>query len=109
MRLGPLSIILSISNRRLLHNAISTRNEGSVGLGGRICAVVKLLQNLRGNHAYQYIVMAMLETRPKTTRQIADHIRKTRLNMTNEPACNRAYQCLYGLVKIEAFEKKAGV
>ena len=40
---------------RPLHNAISTRNEGSAGLGGRICPVVKSLQNLSNDHVYQYI------------------------------------------------------
>jgi hypothetical protein len=42
---------------RPLHNAISPRNEGCAGLGGRICRVVKSLQILSHNHTYQYTQM----------------------------------------------------
>ncbi|MDA8996206.1 hypothetical protein N9K66_02055 [Planktomarina temperata] len=44
----------------------------------------------------------MLETGPKTTRQIADHIHKTHPDMTDKSAYNRAYQCLRKLREIEA-------
>jgi len=36
---------------------MSTRNEGSADLGGRIWRVVKSLQNLSNNHKYQYTQM----------------------------------------------------
>jgi hypothetical protein len=42
---------------RPLHNAISPRNEGCAGLGGRICLVMKSLQNFSNNHTFQYIHM----------------------------------------------------
>jgi hypothetical protein len=38
-------------------NASSARNEGSAGLGGRICAVVTSQKNLSHNHTFQYIQM----------------------------------------------------
>ena len=38
-------------------NGISTRNEGSACLGGRICLVVKSLQNLSNVHIYQHVEM----------------------------------------------------
>jgi len=47
----------SIGFKRPLHHAISIRNEGSAGLGGRICLVVKSLQNLSNNHIYLSIEM----------------------------------------------------
>jgi hypothetical protein len=40
---------------RPLHNAISPRNEGCAGLGGRKCLVVKSLQNLSNNNTFHYI------------------------------------------------------
>jgi hypothetical protein len=44
-----------------LHNTISTRNESSAGLGGRICPVVKSLHYLSNNHTYQYIEMVIAQ------------------------------------------------
>ena len=43
--------------KRPLYTAISTRNEGRACLGGRICAVMKSLQNLSNNQIYQKIQM----------------------------------------------------
>ncbi|MDB4019387.1 hypothetical protein N9491_02110 [Planktomarina temperata] len=62
---------------------------------------VRQLRRLRRGHTRR-MVLAMLETGPKTTRQIADHIHKTHPDMTDKSAYNRAYQCLNKLREIEA-------
>lgn len=62
---------------------------------------VRQLRRLRRWHTRR-MVLAMLETGPKTTRQIADHIHKTHPDMTDKSAYNRAYQCLRKLREIEA-------
>ena len=59
------------------------------------------LRRLRRGHTRR-MVLAMLETGPKTTRQIADHIHKKHHDMTDKSAYNRAYQCLHKLREIDA-------
>ena len=62
---------------------------------------VRQLRRLRRGHTRR-MVLAMLETGPKTTRQIAVHIHKTHPDMTDKSAYNRAYQCLHKLREIDA-------
>jgi hypothetical protein len=50
------------TSKRHLHNTISTRNEGSACLGGRICLVAKSLQNLCNKNIYQYTQMVNAPT-----------------------------------------------